>query len=169
MELTIYEIKFRINLLKLIPLKAVSQSTRISVVNNLVALGRKVKEFDENVAEGLDKLKTPEFKKKLDKYSWTVNPEEKDKEKLEKLSNDEDYNNFKKEYEEVQKDFMEMQHKMALSNKYNVTEFIPFTRNELEDIGKVFPSEETTIVNNPEGSQKVSNDEIVYLIIDLMS
>lgn len=168
MELSIYEIKFRINLLQLIPLKIIDQSTRISIVNNLVALGKKLKDFDADVETGLEKLKTPEFKEKLNKYSWTINPKEEDKEKLDELSSDEDYNSFKKEYEEVQKDFMEMQHRMALSNKYNVN-ITPFSKSELENIGKIFPSGETTTVKNAEGSQEVSNDEILYLIIDLMS
>jgi ABC-type Na+ efflux pump permease subunit len=163
MKLSFREAEARLNVLSLIPLNKVNQTTRVKIVRCQVAIEKVINQVQEDINSGLKKIKKEGFDERFQKYEAAINPQEGKESQAELQRNLEGYEEFKKEYDELNSEYQELQQK-AIADKINVN-YPEFDDANLENIVTILPAGETTEIIRDGKTIAVSNDEIVKAVV----
>ncbi len=164
MKITANAASRKVGALNLIPLKNLSQATRVKVVRASIEYDKAVADFRKECDEGLKKLKPEGFDEKMAKYAAALNPTPDNREEADKQKAEEGFKEFKAEYDKVDADYRELISKLAEEPIYTANP-PAFTDADFEDIAATLPSGDVTTITRDGQTSEVGNDSILAHII----
>lgn len=168
MRTTANEASRKVGALNLIPLKNLSQATRVKVIRASVEYDKVLGDYQKECEAVLNKLKPEEFDERMQKYAAALNPTADNREEAEKQRAEEGFKEFKAEYDKVDADYREIISKLAEEPIYTANP-PSFTDADFEDIAKEYPSGGQTELVRNDDTKMVGNDEILANIIAILA
>jgi hypothetical protein len=171
MKLNLQEATQRLNILSVVPVAKLKQSTRIKIIRAQVELEKVNTAFQSDLQEGLKKLKPEGFDDRYQKYAEAI--EGKDTDAAKEQAEAEGFEDFKAEYEKVDSEYRELYNKSFTEQRYSCN--VPmFNDAELEDFANALPAGEALEVERPnietkDNLIKISCDEIMINLVRLFS
>lgn len=167
MKTTANEAARKVGALNLIPLKNLSQATRVKVVRASIEYDKAVVDFRKECDEGLKKLKPEGFDEKMAKYAAALNPTADNREEAEKQKAEAGFETFKAEYDKVEADYRELISKLAEEPIYTANP-PAFTDADFEDIAATLPSGAATTITRDGKTSEVDNDSILGHVMAML-
>lgn len=164
MKIKVNEASQKIGALNLIPLKSLTQATRVKVVRASIEYEKALEGYRKECDEGLKKLKPEGFDERAQKYAAALNPTADNREQAEKQRAEAGFDEFKAEFDKVDADHRELVKKIAEDVTYDANP-PAFTDADFEDIAASLPSGATTQLTRDGETVEVSNDQILGHII----
>jgi hypothetical protein len=164
MAITPNEATQRLNTLGLIDLTKVAQATRVKIIRSQVDYEKIMTLMQNDIQEGLKKIKPEGFDEQLQKFAPIVNPSEETADQVEGLKADKEYKKFQETYDKVQGEYSELYTKIATENTYasNAPEF---TEDDLLEIATALPAGEETELKD---GNKVANHDILKAVVAVL-
>lgn len=164
MKITANAASRKVGALNLIPLKNLSQATRVKVIRASVEYDKVLGDYQKECEAVLNKLKPEEFDERVQKYAAALNPTADNLEEAEKQRAEEGFDEFKAEYDKVEADYRELISKLAEEPIYTANP-PAFTDADFEDIAATLPSGDVTTITRDGQTSEVGNDSILAHII----
>lgn len=160
----------RINILSLVPVEGLDDEARAAVTLNIVSCEGAVAAFEEEMRKVADKYKSKGFDDKMAKFGLAIAPPEKPTEKqtkeIKKLRADPDFEAFCKEYEDVDRKYVEARRQAMETRELEVCEY-PLTKQHLAAISRVLPAGGKVTQRKADGSvdRELDNQAVFVAVV----
>lgn len=163
----------RINILSLVPAEGLDDEARAAVTLNIVSSEGAVAAFEEEMRKVADKYKSKGFDDKMGRFALAITPPEKPTEKqakeIKKLQADPDFEVFRKEYEEVDRKYVEARRQALETRELEVCEY-PL-KPHLAAISRVLPAGGKVTQRKADGSvdREIDNQAVFVAVVAIAS
>jgi uncharacterized coiled-coil DUF342 family protein len=144
MKLTANEAQIRLNIIGLIPEGKISQSVRVKLIRAQVELDKVSKKVQEDVQEGLKKIKPEGFDENYQKFSEAI--EGKDTDTAREQAAQEGFDEFKAQYDKLNAEYQELYQNILSEVKVDV-QLPKFNDADIENVAEALPTDGKQVVN----------------------
>jgi hypothetical protein len=164
MKLTLNDAQIRLNIIGLIPMSAISQTVRIKLIRAQVELEKVARKVQEDVTEGLKKIKPEGFDERYAKYADAI--EGKDTDAAKEQAQTEGYTEFAAEYDKVNSEYQELYQNTVKDTKVDVQLPI-FSDADLENVAQALPADGTSTIKQGDNDRQIPNNAIIRSFVEV--